>query len=167
MLAWTRLIGTLAGAVLLAGAATGCRATTGAPQPQMTSGAEKPEIVEELWPNGQPRVRRQVLTLADGTQVNHGVYLTWYDNGQKEYEGVFVRGQNDGVATSWHRNGQKRIEEQYALGKRHGDRYTWDENGTLRKEEHFVDDQPDGVWTTWDAKGQIKAQQRFDHGVPQ
>jgi hypothetical protein len=142
----------------------GCRQSERTTRPQAAPG--KPETVEERWPNGKLRVRREMLRQPDGTLVDHGNYACWFDNGGKEYEAVFVDGQVSGVATRWHRNGVKASEQYYANGKRNGPRYSWDENGVLRKEEHFVDDLPDGTWTTWDEKGKIKAQQKFDRGVP-
>ena len=156
----------LAGAsiVLVLSLAGGCR--HGADGARVQPSAEKAELVETIWPDGKPRLRKQVLRQPDGTLLDHGIYTTWYDNGQKEFEGVYARGQLDGVATSWHRNGQKWVEEPYRLGRRHGARFSWDDKGVLRKEEHFVDDKPDGTWTTWDAQGRIKSQQHFDQGAP-
>ncbi|MHC4063464.1 MAG: toxin-antitoxin system YwqK family antitoxin [Planctomycetota bacterium] len=128
--------------------------------------AAKVEIVEERWPDGTLMLRREVLRKPDGALVDHGRYTRWYNNGQKEYEGTFIRGRNDGVATRWHRNGQKAIEEHYARGQRHGTRSSWDENGVKRKEEHHFEDKPDGVWTVWDEHGRLKWQGRFDRGIP-
>jgi hypothetical protein len=134
--------------------------------PRAQPSVEKAELVETTWPDGKPRLRKQVLRQPDGTLLDHGIFMTWYANGQKEFEGVYVRGELEGVATSWHRNGQKWVEERHVHGRRHGARFSWDEKGVLRKEEHYVDDKPDGTWTAWDAQGRIKAQQHFDRGVP-
>jgi antitoxin component YwqK of YwqJK toxin-antitoxin module len=146
------------------GLVAGCQQP--AREAQRAAPAAKAEVVEEHWPNGGLRVRKEVLRSRDGTLVDHGTYTGWYDNGQVEYHGMFVQGKVDGVATRYHRNGQKAVEEYYANGVREGPRYSWDESGVLRKEEHFADDQPDGTWTTWDGQGKIKAQQRFERGVP-
>jgi hypothetical protein len=144
--------------------ACGCRQPGRATSVQ--PGPGKVEVVEEYWPNGKLRVRREVLRQPDGTLMDHGNYTCWFDHGGKEYEAVFLHGQVNGVATRWHRNGVKASEQHYANGKRDGPRYSWDENGVLRKEEHFVGDLPDGTWITWDDKGKIKAQQKFERGVP-
>jgi antitoxin component YwqK of YwqJK toxin-antitoxin module len=133
---------------------------------QRSTSPAKAEVVEEHWPNGALRLRKEVLRSSDGAVVDHGKYETWYDNGRLEYEGAFVQGKADGIARRFHRNGQKAVEESLAKGLRQGPRFSWDEGGVLRKEEHFTDDLPDGVWTTWDDKGKIKAQQRFERGVP-
>jgi antitoxin component YwqK of YwqJK toxin-antitoxin module len=146
------------------GLVAGCHQPAG--EAQWTTPAAKTEVVEEHWPNGVLRFRKEVLRGRDKIVVDHGTYTGWYDNGQVEYQGTFVQGKVDGVATRYHRNGQKAVEEYFANGVREGPRYSWDENGVLRKEEHFADDQPDGTWTTWDAQGKIKSQQRFERGVP-
>lgn len=128
--------------------------------------AEGVEIVEESWPDGKLRLRKQVLRNADGTLVDHGTYTRWHPNGQKAYEATFVAGKVHGIETQWHKNGQKSTEQHYDHGMRHGPRITWDENGQKRKEEHFVNDKPHGTWTVWGKDGRIKAQNRFDHGTP-
>jgi hypothetical protein len=131
--------------------------------------SERPaaEVIEQRWPDGTLRLRRGVLRDPDGTTVNHGRYVRWYDNGQQEYEATFIHGKKEGTTTQWHRNGQKWTEQHYVDGKRHGAGYTWDENGVKRKEEHHVHGRPDGVWTIWGKNGRIKGQSRFDDGVPQ
>ena len=147
-----------------------CLAVSGCHAPGRTASSqpssEKPQVIEDHWPNGKLRLRHEVLRQPDGTTVENGTYTTWFDNGVKEYEGVYVHGRLEGLATRWHRNGVKESEQYYTNGVRNGPRFMWDENGLLRKEEHFVDDKPDGVWTTWDEKGRIKAQQTYDKGVP-
>jgi antitoxin component YwqK of YwqJK toxin-antitoxin module len=145
----------------------GCHGSQRTPASQpVFRGGEKTQVIEEYWPNGKLRLRHEVLRRPDGTTVENGPYTTWYDNGGKEYEGVYVNGRLEGAATRWHRNGVKASEQYYTHGLRNGPRYMWDENGMLRKEEHFVDDKPDGVWTTWDEEGRIKARQTYDKGVP-
>ena len=155
----------LAALVALACLPAGCRQATS--EVSLERPAESTETVEETWPDGRLRLRRDVLRTADGTRIDHGTYTCWYDNGRKEYEATFILGKIHGSATRWHRNGQKAVEEHFVYGKRHGMRCTWDENGVKRKEEHHVDDKPDGTWTVWDKRGRVKWQGRFDRGVPE
>ena len=128
---------------------------------------EKPDVVEQYWPEGQLQLRKQVLRKPDGTLVNHGTYTRWYNNGRKEYEAFLVRGKKHGTTTRWHKNGRKWSEQHYVNGQKHGASYIWDENGVKRKEEHHFHGRPHGTWTTWDGKGKIKWQGSFDRGVPQ
>lgn len=147
--------------VLAAGCRVGDRSVSA-----KSSAEEVVETVEDYWPDGTVRLRRQVLRSPDGTLINHGSYTRWYDNGAKEYEAVFVRGAKHGIATLWHKNGRKWTEGHYVHGQRHGGRYVWDENGLKRKEEHYADGKPHGTWTVWDKHGKIKWRGGYDHGVP-
>lgn len=141
--------------------------THGGKKPLPNRPAAHVELVEQYWPDGTPRLRKEVLENPDGTPVNHGTYTRWHDNGRKEYEAIFIQGKKEGTATFWHKNGRTWTEEHYVNGRKHGPRYTWDENGTKRKEEHFFEGKPHGTWTVWNAKGRIKSQAHFDHGNPQ
>lgn len=125
------------------------------------------ETIEEHWPNGQLRLRKQVLIDADGTPVEHGPYARWHDNGEQEYEATFVHGKKHGLATRWHKNGRKWLLEHYEQGQKHGLTRAWDENGVIRKEERYANGKPHGVWTIWDKRGRIRWQQRYLHGKPQ
>ena len=124
------------------------------------------EVAEEHWPNGQLRLRKEVLTRPDGTKVDHGTLTYWYGNGNKEYEAVYVEGRIQGVETQWHENGQMRTEQHYDNGLRNGPRYCWDNQGNKVKEENYRHDKPHGMWTIWRANGQIKWQQEFVDGLP-
>ena len=142
----------------------GCSPRTGKPALQLST--EKIQTLEEYWPDGALRLRRQALRTSDGTLVNHGTYVRWHDNGQKEYEAVFVHGKKHGIATTWHKNGRIWREEHYRDGQRHGVSSTWDENGIKRKEEKHFDGKPHGTWTVWDKKGRIKTKGYYEHGSP-
>lgn len=143
----------------------GCR--TSAVPLSVSAPARNVETVEEHWPDGKVRLRRQVRRSPDGTLQDHGRYERWYNNGQKEYEATMVAGRKNGVVTFWHRNGRKWIEEHYLDGRRDGIRRVWDDLGRKRKEERFLLGKPHGIWTTWGEDGEIRWQHSFDHGVAQ
>ena len=123
------------------------------------------ETVEEHWPNGQLRLRKQVLTLEDGSVVDHGRFERWHDNGKKEYEAVFIKGKKEGTTTRYHKSGRKATEQEYRNGKRHGRSVTWNDSGTMVKEENWKDGKPHGTWTIWE-EGKVKWSHTYDHGKP-
>ena len=127
---------------------------------------EKVQIIEQRWPNGKLRLLKEVARDSDGEPVNHGTYTRWYDNGQKEYEAIFVMGKKDGIVTRWHRSGRMWMEEHYVDGRKHGTTSTWDDSGTMRKQENYLNGQPHGTWTAWGGSGRIKWRKNFDHGRP-
>jgi len=123
------------------------------------------ETIEEYWPNGQLRLRKQVLALEDGTVVDHGTFLRWHDNGKKEYEAVFVKGRKEGTTIRYHKNGRKATEEEYSDGKRDGRCVDWNDSGAMVKEEHWKNGKPHGTWTVWE-DGKVKWSHTYDHGRP-
>ena len=156
-LGWTILIVL---AATLAGCHHGGRSEpTSRPTPDV-------EVVEQHWPDRTVRLRKEVIRNLEGELVNHGTYTRWYDNGRKEYECTFIRGQKHGITTMWHRNGRKWTETHHVHGKRHGLSTTWDTAGRKRREESYADDRPHGTWTVWQEDGRIKWRTTFDHGTP-
>ena len=138
----------------------------GARKPSPQGPPENVETVEQRWPDGTLRFRKQVLSTPEGEPVNHGPYMRWHKNGRKEYQAVFVHGKKSGTTTRWHMNGRKWVEQHYVSGRKHGLCRVWDENGVMRKEERYDDGKPDGTWTTWNKDGKVKWQGSFDHGRP-
>ncbi|MBN2447544.1 MAG: toxin-antitoxin system YwqK family antitoxin [Phycisphaerae bacterium] len=127
--------------------------------------ADQVEVVTEQWPDGSPRLRKQVLHQPDGSTIDHGAYERWHRNGKKAHEALYVHGHKDGVAREWHDNGQLWSEEHYRDGQRDGIRRVWDPNGNLRKEERYREGKPCGTWTVWGGDGRVKATQ--NHGEPE
>jgi hypothetical protein len=161
--AWVAII-----TAFLLHAQVGCQQTDrpGSSPETLDRPPESAQVVEEFWPDGALRLRKHVLCEPGRSPVDHGTYTRWYQNGHKEYEATYVRGQLQGIETTWHKNGQKHSEQYYDQGQRHGVRRDWDEQGRLRREEHYVKDRPDGTWTIWKPNGNIEWQARFDHGQP-
>ena len=127
--------------------------------------AGKLDIVEEYWPNGQLRLRKQVLHREDGTVVDHGGFERWHDSGKKEYEAVFVYGRKEGTTIRYHKNGMKASQQEYKDGERHGRCLSWDDSGRLVKEENWAEGEPHGTWTVWQ-DGKVKWSHTYDHGKP-
>jgi antitoxin component YwqK of YwqJK toxin-antitoxin module len=123
------------------------------------------ETVEEYWPNGQLRLKKQVLTLEDGSVVDHGSFERWHSNGEKEYKAVFVKGKKEGTTIRYHKNGRKATEQEYKDGKRHGRSASWNDSGAMVKEEHWNNGKPHGTWTIWKG-GKVKWSHTYDHGKP-
>ena len=126
---------------------------------------EDVETVEEYWPNGQLRLRKQTVRLGDGTVVEHGTFERWHDNGKKEYEAVFVQGRKEGTTVRYHKNGRKATEQEYSDGERNGRSSSWNDSGVRVKEEQWKNGEPHGTWTIWD-DGKVKWSHTYDHGSP-
>jgi hypothetical protein len=147
---------------------TGCAERTTCPfshaRAKTSAPAGTPEVIEEAWPSGQPKLRKELVRRPDGTPVAHGAWVEWYDGGPMQYQATYVDGKIDGVERTWHPNSQLATEVHFRHGQREGLRRTWDQQGRLRKEENWSADKPHGVWTVWEPDGKIFAQQEYDHG---
>ena len=66
-----------------------------------------------------------------------GLWIYYYENGQKWSEGYFKNGIHDSIVNSWHANGQKQHEGLYRNGKEAGTWKYYDEQGKLVKEVVF------------------------------
>ena len=69
----------------------------------------------------------------------HGQYLAWHDNGQKERMSRHKEGKRHGLFTIWNRNGKKSFEGHYKEGKKDGDWNTYYETGEAKSRETFQD----------------------------
>ena len=122
--------------------------------------AAQTTVIKEHWPNGRLRLSKQVLQNDDGSTMNHGKYERWYNNGNREYEAVFVLGKKEGTTVRYHRNGIKANQQEYHNGQRHGRSVSWDPSGVIVKEENWNEGKPCGVWTVWE-DGKVKWRHTF------
>jgi len=76
------------------------------------------------------------------TGKKHGLYESWYSNGQKSDQINYQNGKFHGLYESWYKNGQKYDQLNYQNGEKHGLYESWYENG--QKEEQ-IDYQNDAV----------------------
>lgn len=126
------------------------------PKSATTAGAEpRTEVRETFFPNGSTRRQWIVKILPDGTEVEHGEALLWYDNGQVKLQGEYVDGVREGLWRSWHANGKNRGEGRLHRNRRIGTWIMWDENGQKRSELAYDVGLRHGRSTVWDADGNV------------
>jgi antitoxin component YwqK of YwqJK toxin-antitoxin module len=75
----------------------------------------------------------------DETDPYTGEVNSYYTNGQKASEELYVDGKKHGKSRGWHENGQLKLEVLFVDGKEHGQAITWDENGREQLEVNYVD----------------------------
>ena len=163
----------------------GAAAPAGASEP---AGAG-PAVVEERYPNGKLMSQKHMKRDAEGKEIPHGLYQSWWENGQLRSQGEHVNGKTQGVWTYWHangakkgegvlreekpegvwtywyENGQKMAERTWVNGVLNGPHTTWHDNGQKADTANFVDGKPHGIVLTWDLDGVPQAPLRFEHGV--
>lgn len=97
-----------------------------------------------------------------GQDDRHGRWISWYSNGQKEYEGTYENNLPEGQFTWWYPNSQVRVTGTYKKGKAHGDWAWWFENGQKSEKGQYEDGEPTGSWAYWKPNGMLHHKSDFD-----
>lgn len=63
--------------------------------------------------------------------------MSYFSNGNTDYDGVFKNGKEHGTWTYYYEDGQKKFEENYKNGLEEGKQYEWEPDGQLTKIEVF------------------------------
>ena len=71
--------------------------------------------------------------------IADGLWITWYENGQKTDEGHYKDSKPVGLWTRWYEDGQKKFEGYFKDGKADGLWTEWSEDGKETSEKHFID----------------------------
>lgn len=81
-----------------------------------------------------------------------GVWISYFENGQKMMDTEFRAGKLNGPSTWWYKNGQKEHEGEWRDGKKNGTWTFWYENGQKRTVIEWRDD-TDVSRIDWDTNG--------------
>ena len=95
------------------------------------------EVIEERWPDGNLKVRREVRRDEEGNAIPHGTTVTWWEDGQKKTELSFVDGVKHGPRIAWYRNGQMWSEGTYDHGEPSGTWTLWYSDDAVQRVWHY------------------------------
>lgn len=93
-----------------------------------------------------------------------GLWLEWFNNGEKYSEGFYLNGERTGNWIYWHRNGQKLEEGTYVNGDRFGHWNSWYSTGKRESSGKYVDGKHSGVWVYWNSKDQKETKWKYLNG---
>lgn len=96
--------------------------------------------------------------------TRHGLYESYYENGQLECRGEFDLNVLKGYWSYFHSNGQLRETGEYKGGQREGHWTSYYDNGLRAGEAHWNNGVENGTHTEWYANGQIAAQGNMKEG---
>lgn len=95
-----------------------------------------------------------------------GPYVSWYDNGQQQYQLHYApAGVLDGTMLSWYENGQAKLTGTYKQGKKKGDWQEWYENGHIKSKASYRANKLDGNYEQWYENGQAAVSGVYSKGV--
>jgi antitoxin component YwqK of YwqJK toxin-antitoxin module len=117
----------------------------------------------EHWPNGNKKREGFYKDYANkpyGVNDKHGVWTSWYENGQKKAEINHAYGCRDGWASSWYENGELASTAPYTNGHLDGYVSSWYEDGKQAFQGEYACGET-GEWKAWFKNGQLKYQGYF------
>lgn len=125
-----------------------------------------PVVVErDHFPDGG--LRRITTYHADRVgdpQGRHGPEWSFFDNGYKKGEILYVDGVPEGPFMHAWMNGQIRYRGTFEDGERHGLYRQWFENGDLQMEFHYEEGRPSGTWREWYAGNAPRYVEQYEDG---
>ena len=101
---------------------------------------------------------------AIGEDERHGLWVSWFPNGQKQMSGEYRNDVEVGRFTWWYATGQKATEGEYKIGKPHGEWNWWHQNGQKSTHGLYALGNPTGRWSGWDETGRLTRAE--DHTAP-
>ncbi|MEX2315804.1 MAG: hypothetical protein WD669_01540 [Pirellulales bacterium] len=145
------------------------------------AGAATVEIVTERYPDGKPRIERQVALDTQGNYVNHGTWKMYAADGTALAEGQYDMGKRVGTWTRWLARKDSRVLNTVPFNQF---------KAPFVSQVTFVNDQMEGQWLivdadqrqclqisisggkrngqaiTWQANGRILQQANYENGIP-
>jgi hypothetical protein len=117
--------------------------------------------VDEIEYHGNGEVRN--ARLSDVENSSHTGYMSWYPNGDKETEMIFIDN-DENRFTNWYSNGNMRSQTNYANGEM--SRVTnYFENGQLQLEGQYGDGKRTGIWRTYDEEGNLTSEINYSKNI--
>jgi antitoxin component YwqK of YwqJK toxin-antitoxin module len=117
------------------------------------------KVIEETYPDGSPK--RVCIYKGKGENRELIHETTFYENRQMQMDGDFKDGKRHGLWVSWYMNGNKWSEGTFRYGKSEGKRTVYFENGKVRYEGTYKNDLRVGKWRFYDETGKLLAEQDF------
>jgi len=90
-----------------------------------------------------------------------GVYVEYYEDGQKKVEEHLKLGKRDGLLTRWYENGQRHYVFNVNNGLNDGLMTAWWRNGQKKEEVTWKGGRRTGLWTFWDDEGQKASEENI------
>lgn len=95
-----------------------------------------------------------------------GSYVTWYENGQKQYALNYAsKGMLDGSLQGWYQTGQMKLKGAYKKGSKEGAWVEWYENGRVKSKIYYANDKLNGTYEQWHENGQLAVSGRYLQGM--
>lgn len=96
----------------------------------------------------------------------NGLLIIWFKNGLVQQKGVFnLDGKRKGLWVSWYEGGQKKTSGHYKNNLKEGAWTVWYQNGRRMQKGYYHEDNKEGVWIYWYGNGKKKEAGRYSQGL--
>jgi antitoxin component YwqK of YwqJK toxin-antitoxin module len=121
-----------------------------------------------------PNTKRHTTYYYNGRKESESLFVSdqlqnlstqWYKNGQKEREWFYDKGILNGICVSWWKNGRRESESNILNGLGNGISRDYHKNGVIQKEVNIVSGGKVGLQTTWFNNEQKESEVYFEKGV--
>jgi len=97
-----------------------------------------------------------------------GLYEAYWENGKASRKTAYdIKGRKEGTDEGWHENGNKNYEQIYLNNKKEGPAKGWWKNGKLRYTGFYNNDQTDSLWVMYDSTGKETNRMNYRKGTKQ
>lgn len=126
----------------------------------------KTTSVSEFYDEAQQNLKRKYEVLQKDTTQKHGIYQSFYENGQLQMTILYIRNKKTGLGVIYNENGKKREEAQFKNGMLNGIRKIYDtKSDAMIIEETYVDDNFEGPYKAYFPSGQLKQEGQYINGA--
>ena len=102
--------------------------------------------------------------MKQGKDEKNGIWVSWYQNGQKQTQGEYRNDLQVGKFNWWYETGQLALQGSYDAGKQVGKWTWWHPNGQKSTQGEYADGNPTGRWRWWDTNGRVHETADLTHG---
>ena len=88
----------------------------------------------------------------------NGRYTEFYKDGNKRFEGSYLKGSKHGIWKEWSESGYLVLQSHYFKDKLNGEWTTFRSNGTKLWAGNYINGLEDGLWVAWYENGQKKSE---------
>lgn len=110
------------------------------------------------------KMRNNYFDLVDYNRFSiNGLLIIWFKNGLVQQKGVFNQeGKRKGLWVSWYEDGQKKASGHYRNNFKEGAWTVWYQNGRRMQKGYYQQDSKEGVWIYWYGNGKKKEAGRYN-----
>ena len=94
----------------------------------------------------------------------HGLFTSYYSNGQRKEQGRYAHGAKDGIFKQWYANGQKSSEVMYENDEKSGEYQSWHKNGSVKELAQFDGGSLTDKYVFKDSQGNIIEESNYVDG---